>query len=608
MSSRGIQKDFDKLVQWGKHPLMICFMITCALFGFSLSYDPFIFDDYFHVFGNTKVLSNEVKNWLYYIQNSLTPIPFLFWKVVALFSPEGNPYTFRFFNLVFHSLNTYLVYLLSQHVFSKLDLKQTGLPWLAALFYLLHPTQVESVVWVSSQRTLLATLFSLWATFLFLRNEEKREQGSTHPLITHFPSFLLILLGLLSNPSIAPVIFLGPLLLFHLSGKKTPYLLWFVGVLFLTVILFVSLHLDTTMTKYFTNLSLWIRIQIIFTSLTVYFLNLLFPFQISFDYQVNAFVVSYLEEIRRNMFLITLGPLIFLSSFSLYLKKETKTAGFFLLLFFLLLSPHCGLILHDFNNISVVSDRYLNLALFPFSLFFAYTLHHFDQKFAPKFEKIPTLIIPLGLFLSLSFLTFYQVKKWDDTEKLLRSSNILTEIRPSSLVALANHYRNNQNYTQARIAFKSALALDQDNTAAILGLLSTLEVSPKESEKDFILKYIEVNPITITENMYAPLIRIYLRDADLKEARVLLKSMKQTSLNQRLVSVLEAEIKTTASQFLVKRLKELETYFSGINRFDEAIEYAQKQLEFYPGNTTIKQRLKEYYEEKLKNRKKEAQK
>ncbi|MCR9204433.1 MAG: hypothetical protein NXH75_07650, partial [Halobacteriovoraceae bacterium] len=379
MESKGIQKDFDTLVTWAKRPWCIFFILTCSLFGFSLSYDPFIFDDYFHVFGNVQVLENSLESWLYFIQTSLTPIPYLFWKFVTLLSPEANPYVFRFFNLLFHSLNTYLVFITAKLIFKKFSYKEEALPWLASLFYLLHPVQVESVVWISSQRTLMANFFGLFATYLFLINEEKRESHSTHPLVLHFPSVLLILLGLLCNPSLAPVIFLGPLFLFHFSEKRNTTIYWFAGSLFFIVILFISLHLETTLTNYFTNLSTWLRIQVFFSSLSIYFLNIFFPFQISFDYQVNAFVISYLEEIGKNTYLIVLGPLVFFTSLGLYIKKETKLYGFLLLLFFLLLTPHCGLILHDFNNISVVSDRYLNLALFPISLLFAILLVNFGK-------------------------------------------------------------------------------------------------------------------------------------------------------------------------------------------------------------------------------------
>ncbi|CAM9884774.1 unnamed protein product, partial [Chrysoparadoxa australica] len=482
-----LQKDSEEILKRLRHPWFIFFATTLVFFGFSLSYDPFIFDDYFHVFGNTKVLNSDISSWLYYLTKSLTPIPFLFWKVVALFSPNGNPFAFRIFNLIFHSLNTYLVFELSKMVLKKIGKNENSLPFIAALFYLLHPVQVESVVWVSSLRNLQATFFALTSILLFIHNEERNRE--THPLILHFPTFLLFALGMLCNPSIAPAIFVGPFLKRFFYQSKGERSLWFLAVLLPFVIGFVFLHKETTMSSYFADISLWVRIQIIFSALTVYFLNIFLPFQISFDYQVNAFVVSYLEEVGQNMALITMGPMLVITSLALFIQEKTKVYGSFLILFLLLLTPHCGFILHDFNNISVVSDRYLNLALTPLAILFSLVLSQFLDWMEPKFQKLKTTWIIGFIFCGLGFLTVLQVEKWNDTERLLKSNQFLTETRPSTLNSLASLYMNHQNYGEARVAYKAALALDADSPAALLGLLESLFRSPKASEEDFVLHY-----------------------------------------------------------------------------------------------------------------------
>jgi protein O-mannosyl-transferase len=82
---------------------------------------------------------------------------------------------FIFINILFHAANGILFYLLLRRLFGEKV-------WvsLASLIFLLHPVQVESVVWVSQRKNLLAMFFFLIGLHLYVlykKGEEKPKLG-----------------------------------------------------------------------------------------------------------------------------------------------------------------------------------------------------------------------------------------------------------------------------------------------------------------------------------------------------------------------------------------------------------------------------------------------
>lgn len=106
-------------------------------------------------------------------------------------------------NLVLHTLNGLLYFLLLR----RLEGNRAWI-FLASLIFVLHPVQVESVVWVSQRKTLLAMTFSLAAIHSYA---SYRERGSARsaglPYAMSLVSFLLALLSK-SVAIVVPVVLL----------------------------------------------------------------------------------------------------------------------------------------------------------------------------------------------------------------------------------------------------------------------------------------------------------------------------------------------------------------------------------------------------------------
>ena len=87
------------------------------------------------------------------------------WVIYQFFGARTSPY--HVVNVGIHAANAVLLWRV---------LRRLAIPgaWLAGLLFLVHPTHVESVAWVSECKNTLSTLFALMALLAWLRYEQER--------------------------------------------------------------------------------------------------------------------------------------------------------------------------------------------------------------------------------------------------------------------------------------------------------------------------------------------------------------------------------------------------------------------------------------------------
>ncbi len=119
-----------------------------------------------------------------------------------------NPGGHHFTNLLFHMLNTVLLFLIFR--------RMTGALWPSALvasLFALHPLHVESVAWVSQRKDLLSTFFWMLTTLAYVRYVENPGFGR------YFLALVAFTLGLMSKPMVVTLPFVLLLLDYWPLGR-----------------------------------------------------------------------------------------------------------------------------------------------------------------------------------------------------------------------------------------------------------------------------------------------------------------------------------------------------------------------------------------------------
>ena len=106
----------------------------------------------------------------------------------------------HFVSIVFHCLNSMLVFLLFE--------RMTGALWKsfwAALLFGIHPLRVESVAWVAERKDVLSTFFFLLTAFAYARYAAESKRGGTRSRQYFRLAVLCLFLGLMCKPMLVTV-------------------------------------------------------------------------------------------------------------------------------------------------------------------------------------------------------------------------------------------------------------------------------------------------------------------------------------------------------------------------------------------------------------------
>jgi tetratricopeptide (TPR) repeat protein len=141
-------------------PLLL-FAITFVVFSPSLGHG-FIFDDAGYLVDNAPLHAPDALRHIWLDSSMPNYYPIFFTLLRGQWLLWGDsPWGYHFVNVLLHSLNVVLLYLL-------LAKMRAPLPWLAALLFAVHPLNVQTVAWVSEQKNTLSFLFLLAAAFCLI--------------------------------------------------------------------------------------------------------------------------------------------------------------------------------------------------------------------------------------------------------------------------------------------------------------------------------------------------------------------------------------------------------------------------------------------------------
>lgn len=365
------------------------------------------FDDALHVHQNPHLnpptLSKVASLWTKPYHGLYVPLTYTAWAVQAKFAGGTNdrlsPELFHVGNLLIHSLNGVLLYLL---------LSALGLPALSALFgsllFAWHPLQVEPVAWISALKDLLCGFFvllALWQYVLF----SKAEPGTTRRRRYCF-AILAFGLGLLAKP--AALVF--PLLagILEIAILRRPWRAslrcWAPWLLTAIPIWIVTKGQQPDALLGYVAPWQW-RPLLVGEALSFYLSKLVFPFFLTLNYgrppeQLLADPWTYVAWIVPVAVVVLL-----------WRRQDRRwwLAGAALFTAYLL--PVLGLVPFYYQRFATVADRFVYLALVGPALALAWWL----ARGGRRRYAVATCVLCL-----LAFRSHQQLQTWRDSRSMIR--------------------------------------------------------------------------------------------------------------------------------------------------------------------------------------------
>jgi protein O-mannosyl-transferase len=177
-------------------PPLILSLVVAGVFWPVCMNDFVRWDDTHNVVNNPHFQSHFIKNisyfWTHAYKDLYVPLTYSVWAAIIPFAKlnsatgtaEGmlNPHIFHAINWIFHVLSALTVYMILRHL-----VPSAWAAFFGAMFFGLHPVQVEPVAWISGMKDVLCGLLSLvaiWQYVIFARSHPP-EKKSSHQML-HF--------------------------------------------------------------------------------------------------------------------------------------------------------------------------------------------------------------------------------------------------------------------------------------------------------------------------------------------------------------------------------------------------------------------------------------
>jgi protein O-mannosyl-transferase len=105
-----------------------------------------------------------------------------------------NPFIYHFFNVIFHLINTGLVYVFIKNLLENNKVKNiTSIAFITSLLFGITTFHVQSVAWVSERKDVLYSMFFLWSMIIYLKYLKEKK------IKFYVCSLLIFLLALFSK-------------------------------------------------------------------------------------------------------------------------------------------------------------------------------------------------------------------------------------------------------------------------------------------------------------------------------------------------------------------------------------------------------------------------
>ncbi len=480
-------------------PACLC-LVTFLLFGPSLSFE-FVYDDQWTIVKNPSIQSLQPVSRFFLDKNTFAlpstgmndtayrPLPTLWfawdYKMWGL-----NPLPYKLSNLTLHAMNGILLFFI---LLSRMRLTRSA-AFFGALLFLVHPAQVESVVWVTQRSNLLCLLGMLLAFWVLTDRAQDKSSLKTFIIKMALPGFLFSGLALLSKET--GVTFLALFVLWDIlfstrqpiPGARPSRKLIVYGFVFMSVLLWLFLryevlgHLPQRAPR---EGSYVINALTGLASGWEYFKLLFFPL----DLRVSHW--EYFDNPLKSA-LVWKGLALLIASTALMALgwKKHRRAVFFTGWIILTLLPVLNLIPID----TFVAERFLYVPLAGLAGLSACfwektenTLRKYNVGHTPKKRFLFFLIFPF----TLGIVTFKHIQVWQKDLTLWKSAVQSEPDNPFARACLAEAYMGTDRLEEAKTEYKIALTKKPTVSIAFAAMNNLAELLNKLNQPQEALQWSE---------------------------------------------------------------------------------------------------------------------
>ena len=317
-----------------------------------------------------------------------------------------NPMGYHTTNVLLHLIESLLLW----RILFRLKIPGS---YLAALLFLIHPLNVESVAWITQRKNTMAMLFFLITCLCFTSCEESSEQSPYYKNKWYYLSLFTFVCALLSKGSVIllPIVLLG-----IIYTKRSVQASDLIKLLPFTISAFV-----------FTFINLWFQTHATHETIRTanfterllgagavpwfYLSKIVFPNNLSFIYP--QWEITTTHYIWWTSLIATLA--VSVGSLGL-LRSKFSFIAYSWLYFCLMLIPVMGFADIYFMKYSLVADHYCHLAIIGILVLLAYGFEMLMVRLASIKPYMQGLI--LGCVLILSIISLRECSKYKNLETL----------------------------------------------------------------------------------------------------------------------------------------------------------------------------------------------
>jgi len=519
-----------RLIEQKKYSVFLILFITFAVYANTLQNEFTNWDDGPLIVNKKEIRSLDFENikriFDYKASGTYQPvrvfsyaIDYHFWGL--------NPVGYHIHNILLHAMAAVLLYLGLLKVIPQIrgmelldnkSIQYTAL--FTALFFAVHPVNVEAVTWLSGRKYVLLSFFSFLSFYLFVKNST----AERYSIWLSGGSLLTAILAVFSSPFgvVLPVIFFlydycrdesnNPFLV--MKKRIIHYIPYLFFVLLAVPKLWTVLVMGSSREHYQGNAvyTLWCMLKVIFD----YFRNFIFPVWLNTRY--TDYVALTMMDYK---IIISLAGLSILIGWIVrQMKKARKNLLFCAGWFFIFWLPVSNII-----PISTkMADRYIYMAGVGFFLWFVSIIFNHvnaNKRNIVNICMVSLLIVCAGLSIQRNMTWKNSIVLWEDSLKK-DPLNVL------ALTNLGSAYFDRGKYKDALRYYFPAALLKPDHFAVHnnLGAAYMKDGQLEKAAKEY-LKDIEINPKGIRSHEI--LARIYKELGNNDKAMLLYEKVVELS-------------------------------------------------------------------------------